>query len=469
MAAVFEQLRESVARYRLLLDAYPFHYRLVENRFIRTTETGRNGQVEDSTLSVDTVRYDSRAHRAYRVGHVVSVDTNSIGAVSNVIYLPTFDALAESAFQSAHCFTYGGTAKNEIRIDFTPADSIKSPDVDGSVYLDSRRYVVTRAVFGLTHPSRVHPPVIAFTLTTTFVEALPLVPLADHAVTEQTLAFTVRTAFVAPRARVSITDDQLLDHDPIGVEPAASSAILARTALASTAPGACATPTPIDTAGILIYGTLVAGTGTPLHEATARRMLDGLLQAFQLPSEVEFPVFADAADDANGATLHPTLSGEVTFTVDRTGRVANVTVDATSLSPVVDSALVAAVRKAEGSKTFSPTTAGQFRLSLSSAEPGPDEWSGVFTRLRVPSWHFARRAQLDSTSHLSALNTGRGAFEVVVDEHGSAVPLTLRVVGKTSPSFADSIQRALPRIRFTPAIIGACPVKQVLRQTLEHP
>jgi hypothetical protein len=155
IAAIFQQLDANIERYNILLQMYPFHYRRQETEIITTT-----GQA-DSIVSLDTATYDSRDRRRYHIGSIVYNDVNASGQKRMMMYLPTFADLGDSAFDAAHCFAYMGTEQHEIRIDFRPADRITVPDVSGSVYLDTARYLVRRAVFHLTKPRLANSSVAA--------------------------------------------------------------------------------------------------------------------------------------------------------------------------------------------------------------------------------------------------------------------------------------------------------------------
>ncbi len=224
LAAVFAQIRENVDRYELLLEKYPFRYMREESTMLRRDRGG------DSVERVDTVSYDSRERRPYRVGGMIyrdvivrpapSVDRSVpdskgrgidpslaradtgkqfVRAGTQVeqrryMYLPTFRDLADPGFLAAHCFDYAGSSRGEgsrpaslIRVNFRPATAIKVPDVSGSIYLDARRFIVQRAVFEMTHPETADPAVIGFKVTTTFRELLPLLPVIDSVESQQSL------------------------------------------------------------------------------------------------------------------------------------------------------------------------------------------------------------------------------------------------------------------------------------------
>jgi hypothetical protein len=180
LAELFAELQKNVDRYRLLVDAYPFEFSREEWRVLR------NDAGYEETLALDTVRYEVRdmESRPYKPGTVVVWEIGPHGRTQQYMPLPTFRYLGDSAFQRAHCFQYVGedTAEGDpvIRVDFQPAASIRTPDLEGSVYLDEDRYIVRRAEFRVTEPNRIVPPISELTVTTTFREIVPLVPLFDE-------------------------------------------------------------------------------------------------------------------------------------------------------------------------------------------------------------------------------------------------------------------------------------------------
>jgi hypothetical protein len=185
LAGLFGELLKNVERYRLLVEQYPFAYTREEWRVYR------NDAGYEQTVALDTVAYDVKAmkDRRYKPGSVTYLELQR-GDVRQMMYLPTFGDLGDSLFQKTHCFEYAGEDTTMdargtggtplIRVDFGPATSIKTPDVEGSVYLDEVRYIVRRAEFRLTRPNKASPPVVGVRAATTFREILPLVPLFDE-------------------------------------------------------------------------------------------------------------------------------------------------------------------------------------------------------------------------------------------------------------------------------------------------
>lgn len=170
LAAVFGELRKNADRYRLLVEEYPFVYRLERWRVEQRAGGG------ERTLELDTTTHDSRGLRRYEPGAIIETRFEGGGSRRRQMYLPTLGDLADTLFQQAHCFTYAGADSATpwlVRIDFQPALSLNEADVEGSVYLDVRDYMVRRTVFRLTKPELAHPPIFGFTVVTRFREIEP--------------------------------------------------------------------------------------------------------------------------------------------------------------------------------------------------------------------------------------------------------------------------------------------------------
>jgi len=474
---IVAQMRENAERYRILLDQYPFHYHLEESRAVRLN--GHSKEAQDSVLALDTAEYDSRDRHQYSVGSVVYQERTATGGKRMMMYLPTLSDLADAAFADAHCFTYAGDIAHELRIDFRPADLIKAPDVAGSVYLDDARYIVKRAVFTLTHGGAVGGAAANVTVTTTFREEEPLVPILVSSSTEQPLSSTYALGVQqsgplvtqtthqsggytnltrTSEQRMSVQQVRLIDRrflaDSVGAQ---SDARGNRQSTAVTIDLSCTMPPSFETADVLIYGTLAGPTAQDVRSGD---VLVKIRPLFRLPNDFTLPVYGYAV----GSKVSQTLTAQVAFTLDATGRVTDLAVTATSLSPLIDSSVVDVVRSADAAHAFRGLKPGHYTLSLSSATPSPDAPSSVlFSRIAVSVMPLARAATLDPDSTQPRLSVN-GRFEFVVDEQGRAVPSTLLTAAASSDALAAAA-RALPAFRFRPALAGSCPIKQEVMLT----
>lgn len=475
--AVFGLLRDNAERYRILLDQYPFNYRVEESRAVRLTPLGdavhaMGDKDQDSVIAIDTASYDSRQRHQYGVGSVLYEERQSTGEKRTKMYLPTLSDLADPAFETAHCFAYAGDADHELRIDFLPADQIKTPDIAGSVYLDDANYVVRRAVFRLTHGGSVLGRG-SLTVTTTFREVKPSVPTLESSRTEQPLASVRSTGGLQQAGSKTGTQQADFGGGYTGFSMVTErrlsvqlSRVLDRTFFADTIGGApgeglsrqqagpsvvialsCAMPPSFESADASIYATL---SGAGATDARAGDVLAKIRPLFHMPDGFTLAVYGLAV----GTKVTQTLAAQVAFMTDATGHTSNVAITATSLLPAIDSALVDAIRHAN----LRPLKAGHYTLSLSGVTPPPDAPAVVFSRLSVSVIPIVRAAALDpdSTQPRVAVN---GTFEFVVDEQGRAMPSTLLTAGASPDAFAIAA-KALPSFRFRPAVAGSCPIKQ---------
>lgn len=516
LAAVFAQLRENVDRFRMLLEEYPFRYRRQE-RLVLHRSDGNNRTLQD-----DTVTYESRARRIYQPGHVLYYDRDVHGARKLYMFLPTFRDLEDSTFLRTHCFEYMGEtgsgdtiAPRTLRIDFRPAAALRTPDVEGSVYLDATRLVIRRAVFRLTRPRDVDPPIWGLTILTTFREIVPLVPVLDSTHAQQPLTPIVAVDRPgSPIERLFTEDDQYLGHEFEFGAPGEGAGGLTSTPAPGPPPGTQPTvhaipkflagdsgvrcpprDPPADTLKLVVNAMVV----TPLAQASgdpwsthSDRVLAALARTIVLPEHVELPAFGysqPAAGNSDGMSpsleAPPSIEAAVSFTLDRGGAARDIHLVASSLAPSVDTTVIAAVQRASDTHTFpsfpsAVAVMGDRRLVVrifTAAEQSTARGIPV-ARLVAPAWRLARPARLSMTVSQPSLApevpSGRPSldsttFSFVVDELGHPVASTVRNInpdGSLAPDnpFAALVLRSLSDFRFEPALIGQCAVKQLIRQ-----
>jgi hypothetical protein len=474
LAAVFEQLDQNVDRYNLLLTKYPFRYRREEVELVHmvasSSTNGNNARNEDSTTSYDTVTYDSRNRRPYQPGSIVYHDTTLSGRARMVMYLPTFGDLADPAFDAAHCFAYMGERKGEIRIDFRPAERIVQPDVAGSVYLDATRYIVRRADFHLTKPRKLDPPVAGFDVQTTFQEIVPAVPILSVVESEEPLTplrdpvLDLNTRVHPLIYRTAIERDRVIDHvflaDTIGslehkIVPIAGGSAPVDVVRIDLS---CSMPASFETTDVPIYATL---TGDHAAGSAGGRILTAVRHQFHLPDNLSLPVYGYEIN----SKVTPTMTGQVSFSLSPTGHITSVEISATSLTAVVDTILVRAVRAADSAQSLPTSAGGHYALALSSAPPLNGTQATEFAAVAVPVTPLAHKASLNIQKSTSPqLPAGNGTFEFVVDERGRPIVQTMRTVTASSETFAEAVANSLTNLQFDPAVTGTCPIKQVVQQ-----
>lgn len=178
LATVLGEARKNAQREQLLRRAYPFEYRLAQSH--DTYDVVTSG----STVQHDTATFRSDDSWRYRRGRVVSDDRSRLFGDIRLMRLPTLADLADRNFLTAHCFKYTGVVDDNgrpaYRIDFLSDSSLITPDVEGSIFLDSATYLIRRAQFRLTRGGTVRPAILGMEVTTTYREILPNVVLFDE-------------------------------------------------------------------------------------------------------------------------------------------------------------------------------------------------------------------------------------------------------------------------------------------------
>jgi hypothetical protein len=202
LATLVDQLRQNAERYRLLADQYPFQYRMVR----RFTDEIVN---RPSQVRTDTITYSSTARWPYAPGRVVTPDTEPDARPgARFVHLPVLADFADSAFQATHCFHLAGLEMLEgqsfVRLDFAVTRGLRSPDVDGTAFLDPSSYQVRRTTVRLTRIQDAVDGVSEWTATQFFREIVPNLILIET-VGAMTVLETRRSAGVVGR-----TEDQHL-------------------------------------------------------------------------------------------------------------------------------------------------------------------------------------------------------------------------------------------------------------------
>jgi hypothetical protein len=171
LAALLEQIRENAERYAFLADSYPFRYRMSRS----FADYDAQGRVVST--STDTIRDVSTNRVRYRPGNVLATGLGPERKLAPIVRLPNLSDFADSAFQANHCFVYHGTVDRDggryVRFDLVPAVTLRTPDIEGEVYLDGQTYQIRSATIRLTHAPRALPGLLSTSSTLTFAELYP--------------------------------------------------------------------------------------------------------------------------------------------------------------------------------------------------------------------------------------------------------------------------------------------------------
>jgi hypothetical protein len=173
---VFEQLRQNADQFRLLSNTYPFVF--TTERL--STLTMSNGDTKID--GVDTISVESKAGWVYKPGGVLTNDRQQLGGRGSMfMYIPTLLHFADQTFLDNHCFYNGGLESLDgtelLRVDFTAAERIREPDVDGSIYLDPTSFQIRRSILRLNKIPRGMSGLREVEAVTYFGELFPSIPV----------------------------------------------------------------------------------------------------------------------------------------------------------------------------------------------------------------------------------------------------------------------------------------------------
>ena len=239
LLTVLGEAKKNAQRERLLRRTYPFEYKLAQSHdtYDLSDRTHR--------MIYDTMTFRSDDDWKYRKGKVVSDDRSKLFGEVRVMRLPTLTDFADQRFLMAHCFKYAGITDEDgppaHRIDFSPDPDIKTPDVEGSIYIDSATYIIRRAEFRLTKGGSIKPAVLGMKVTTTYRQILPNVALFDEITSVQPLPKTATGDHQAEfRQKQQLLSFRFLYGGPPGSGPA----LVWKNARAENA-----TPVPLESDG----------------------------------------------------------------------------------------------------------------------------------------------------------------------------------------------------------------------------
>lgn len=274
VAAILTEISKNAEREVLIRTNYPFEYTLAQ-RFDRPDI---NGPAHNITESEET--YDSRASWTYRPGRVVEDDSSSGDSYTRLMHTPALPHLADPGFQAAHCYAYQGIVNDRgskaHRIDFRPLDTISTPDVEGSVFLDEASFLVRRVDFKLTRPEGLSPPILGLSSKTIYREILPRVALIDEIDAVQPIK-----QWTTGEQGADITQTQKLTRFRfLNGAPGDSIFPVSRQSVRPDAAGSLLTGVAIDSIwGGYLRGAILSVVGTNRHatsDSAGRFRIDGI-------------------------------------------------------------------------------------------------------------------------------------------------------------------------------------------------
>ena len=186
-SGILEEVKKNAERELVLRNQYPFRYLMARGHATRRTNEGRYPSFRD------TVVLTSGTTDRYQVGKIVR-DRGPANPSGREMRVPQLVDMADSVFLNSHCFSYGGTRRlgkrSVFQLDFAPARTLMAADVEGSIAIDTVNYTVQEAVFRLTNPESLFPPVLGLEVRTTYKEIVPGLWLFDLISSSQPLPMT---------------------------------------------------------------------------------------------------------------------------------------------------------------------------------------------------------------------------------------------------------------------------------------
>ena len=258
LAAIFGQLEQNAQQYQLISTQYPFTS-VIERRF------DYDPAPPLTVFRPDTTPIPSDAPWSYKAGDVVT-RRGAIGGYA--VRIPTLAVFTDPAFLNAHCFWNAGMTDLDgaraLRIDFQAAERIHSPDLNGSLFLDSSSFVIRRSVIRLSRYSREIEDYDSVTVETRFAEAIPGVPVIAEV--------HGRSHYREPRDVRGLSESASIEHQRV-IAMQFAKGVPGRQDAGAAAPPARSRPFVIWLARVL--GVFDADTGAPIAGATVRDSTSG--------------------------------------------------------------------------------------------------------------------------------------------------------------------------------------------------
>jgi hypothetical protein len=181
LATLFDQVKENAVRNRLLSRSYPFE--LDVERKISKPEP----LLEARFIAYDTVVLSSNRPWRYAPGKMMGTREYPNGVFAgrwSTITMPELADFADERFLLNHCFDFGGVevvdGDSLLRVDFTPAPVVHTPDVAGAIFLDAKTYQLRVTDLALVNLSRqLRGQLSGQSIRAHFMEVIPGVPVLN--------------------------------------------------------------------------------------------------------------------------------------------------------------------------------------------------------------------------------------------------------------------------------------------------
>lgn len=178
--AIVSAVRDNAERELLLRREYEFDYAMQDIQTMNEEGGSRRTPAE-----IDTVHFRSSAVMRYVRGGIVFLDSAGPERVRMRMRLPSMLDFADAGFLRSHCLSFAGSKAGMYDIAFRPLESIFTPDVEGTVSVDTASLVIRSAVVRLTRPWKIDPNYESIEAHTTYREILPTVVVVGDVLSTQ--------------------------------------------------------------------------------------------------------------------------------------------------------------------------------------------------------------------------------------------------------------------------------------------
>jgi hypothetical protein len=171
LTVIFNQIRMNAEQYKFLSEQYPFYSTM---EVIRSSRVKTDGQTRIDSHRVG--RIEAKSEWKYKPGRVVQRRGTNF-----YFHIPTLVDFADRDFIAQHCFHFGGVedvdGEKFLRVQVVAAESIRQPDVNGSIYIDPVNFQVRRTLLRLSRITREMRLLMDFEVTTEFREIMTSIPI----------------------------------------------------------------------------------------------------------------------------------------------------------------------------------------------------------------------------------------------------------------------------------------------------
>lgn len=226
------------------------------------------------------------------------------------------------------------------------------------------------------------------------------------------------------------------------------------------------------------------GSQTPLPSEYSKAVIDAIAARMAVPNPLVFGAYGmryrrSGFDPKEPQQLYPSFSSEFLVTFRADGSLKKLSITQKSLSPAIDNAIASAIRAAEAARAFPPIAQATNEKELSvfidldfaDCEACVRSWLifGATVPLYLASRNVSQILPLLSPKYPEDLRRrrteGNVSVRFVVDESGRVADGAYRFINISEVDFGKEVLHILPRLRYEPARIGNCKVKQLVQQT----